>query len=405
MRKYLFLQGPLGPFFAQLSSYLRKHTECDTYKIGFNGGDEFYAEKHNYVGFNGVHSDFEAFVADFIQEHKITDILVYGDCRYYHKIARRVSLKLNTNFWAFEEGYFRPNFVTFEKEGVNGHSRLTTLDVMADHVNASINRGRKADSKPGSHFANIALYAILYYWSKTFLHYKYPNYLHHRPWLIVEEGMNWMISGIRKLVYKATQRKLMQRLTGELKKKYYLAPLQVSIDSQILFHSPFDSVEEFIGVVIESFSEHAPKDSYLVFKHHPQDRGFTNYHNYIKKLSYAFDVNGRVLYCHDLHLPTLLHNAKGTVTINSTVGISSLIHGIPTKALGSAIFNLDKITSQNSLDEFWNDPSAPDKEYFQRFANVVLDRTQVVGSFYRKPEDMFVNISERLATSVKVSPT
>ncbi len=50
MRKYLFLQGPLGPFFAQLASYLRKHTECDTYKIGFNGGDEFYAEKHNGVG-------------------------------------------------------------------------------------------------------------------------------------------------------------------------------------------------------------------------------------------------------------------------------------------------------------------------------------------------------------------
>ncbi len=120
-------------------------------------------------------------------------------------------------------------------------------------------------------------------------------------------------------------------------------------------------------MVIESFSEHAPKDSYLVFKHHPQDRGFTNYHNYIKKLSYAFDVNGRVLYCHDLHLPTLLHNAKGTVTINSTVGISSLIHGIPTKALGSAIFNLDKITSQISEMNFGMILQYRDKEYFQRF--------------------------------------
>jgi capsular polysaccharide export protein len=44
---------------------------------------------------------------------------------------------------------------------------------------------------------------------------------------------------------------------------------------------------------------------------------------------------------HDLHLPTLLAHASGTVVINSTVGPSALHHKVPSKTTGSAFYDME----------------------------------------------------------------
>ena len=49
-------------------------------------------------------------------------MVCFGDCRFYHRIAKRVSEELNIDFFVFEEGYVRPNYVTFEQNGVNDFS-------------------------------------------------------------------------------------------------------------------------------------------------------------------------------------------------------------------------------------------------------------------------------------------
>ena len=36
----------------------------------------------------------------------------------------------------------------------------------------------------------------------------------------------------------------------------------------------------------------------------------------------------------------LLRNAAGVVTINSTIGITALYHGVPVKVLGNAVFDV-----------------------------------------------------------------
>ena len=113
------------------------------------------------------------------------------------------------------------------------------------------------------------------------------------------------------------------------RKRYVLVPLQVHNDSQILRHSRFGSVANFIDEVLASFAVHSPAEQLLVFKHHPLDRPYNDYRRHIARRAAALGVAHRVHYIHDQHLPTLLMHAAGVVTVNSTTGLQSMYHGTP----------------------------------------------------------------------------
>ena len=93
---------------------------------------------------------------------------------------------------------------------------------------------------------------------------------------------------------------------------------------------------------------------------------------------------------HDLHLPTLLRHAKGTVNINSTVGLSSVLYGTPTITLGKAIYDMEGLTCKGMyLDDFWTNYQVPDMELANKFKQHLIETTQLNGSFYgRMPEEL-----------------
>lgn len=171
-------------------------------------------------------------------------------------------------------------------------------------------------------------------------------------------------------------------LTGQFKKKYFLAPLQVFNDSQIVLHSRYKRIDDFIAEVIKSFAASAHEEHILVFKHHPMDRGHTDYRKVIEFSASWHGVPDRVKYVHDIHLPMLLKNALGVVLINSTIGMSCLLHGTPLKTMGTAIYDMPGLTFQGSLDEFWKNPGSVDRELYKRFRWYVIEHTQLNGSFY-----------------------
>ena len=70
------------------------------------------------------------------------------------------------------------------------------------------------------------------------------------------------------------------------------------------------------------------------------------------------------------------------VTINSTSGLSGLIHNMPVKVLGRAYYDIPGMTDQNTLAEFWNHPTPPDKELFHAYRMYHLNVTQINGNFY-----------------------
>jgi capsular polysaccharide export protein len=111
MKNILLLQGPVGPFFKLLSKYLRSKKNISIQQITFNGGDHHFSDKASATPYNGHPNDWLSYLSNFVQAEKITDIIVFGDCRYYHREAKKVADKLSLSFWAFEEGYLRPSFI------------------------------------------------------------------------------------------------------------------------------------------------------------------------------------------------------------------------------------------------------------------------------------------------------
>jgi len=174
-------------------------------------------------------------------------------------------------------------------------------------------------------------------------------------------------------------------ITGKLTKKFYFVPLQTHNDSQILIHSTYRSIEKFIIEVLESFAAYAPEGTWLVFKHHPVDRGRKNYRNFIIQQAELLGIDNRIFVIHDVHLPTCLKNAIGTVTVNSTVGISSLFHNTPTITLGNAIYDIEGLTCKGmKLDDFWKSQKLPDTVLFEKYRRYLIKTTQLNGSFYGK---------------------
>ena len=166
-------------------------------------------------------------------------------------------------------------------------------------------------------------------------------------------------------------------------KKFFLVILQVSTDSQLTVGSDFKDNEKYIYKVIKDFAKANQDDFNLVFKHHPRDRGYTNYHVYIKKISKESGVSNKVFYFHDYYLSKLFQNSncKGTVLINSTVGYQSLYHSVPVKSLGITPYNIEGLSDQKDLTSFFKNPSNVDRLLFKKFYKYILENSQINGNF------------------------
>ncbi|MGA6927578.1 MAG: hypothetical protein WBY88_17955, partial [Desulfosarcina sp.] len=232
-------------------------------------------------------------------------------------------------------------------------------------------------------FHRWAVFSILYFACMRLWRHHYPHYRHHRNTRIGVEALYGIRNGVRKLYFALTERPFSHTITGNLSKKYYFVPLQVQYDFQISRHSPFHDMQDFIRTVMVSFAKRAPKDTRLVVKHHPMDRGRTLFYTFIAELAESLGISDRVQVIHDIHLPTCLKNAIATVTINSTVGIASLFHGTPILVLGEAFYDIEGLTCRGMpLDRFWSEYTPPDRNLFQKFRRYLIEKTQLEGSFY-----------------------
>jgi len=375
----LFLQGPMGNFFKKLDIIFRSRG-AKTYKIGFNGGDWYYSNRDNYIPYRKRKEEWGDYVKDFLITHKIDKIFLFGDCRYYQSKAIKAAIELDIDVFVFEEGYVRPHYITMEKFGVNDYSHISRNPVF--YQNSKKRNIPKVIHARQSKLKMIYS-ACIYYLLGNMLHARYPEYKHHRDFSALKE-LYYGARGIyRKFIYSLHEHKYLKKIEGVLSKKYFFVPLQTHNDFQILQHSEYGSIEKFIIEVLESFAQHADKSTWLVFKHHPVDRGRKHYRDFILGQAELLKVQNRILVIHDLYLPTCLEHAKGTITINSTVGLTSIGYKIPTITLGNAIYDMEGLTCKGmSLETFWQTPAEPDGELYHKFREHLINTTQLNGSFY-----------------------
>ena len=76
--------------------------------------------------------------------------------------------------------------------------------------------------------------------------------------------------------------------------------------------------------------------------------------------------------------------------------MSSLYHRRPTCVLGKAIYNMEGLTYQGGLDQFWLEGKPPELDLYQKFCNAIIHLTQINGDLYsKKGIDMSVEGSLR----------
>lgn len=122
-QRFLFLQGVCSPFFARLAEALRD-TGHTVRKVNFTVGDRVYWRIGQATPYRGPMDELPDFYARQYELHGITDIVLFGDCRPVHRPAIELAKRQGLRVHVFEEGYFRPHWVTLERDGVNGHSTL-----------------------------------------------------------------------------------------------------------------------------------------------------------------------------------------------------------------------------------------------------------------------------------------
>lgn len=378
--RVLLLQGPVGPFFRRLADVLRRVGAASVDKINFNGGDRlFYPDRA--ISYRGTIDAWPDALAQIVTDRRIDTIFVFGDCRPIHQCVRSVAEAQGAQVWVFEEGYVRPDFVTLEQSGVNNHSAIPRDPAF---YRLLPDMERPPERPVGNTFSYSACWAFLYYLAAIATKPYYRHYRHHRP-LSIGEVTPWLRSPLRKYYYRLKERRDLDFLCGDASGRFFLVPLQVGIDAQVTVHSDFESVAQFIEYVVTSFTFHAAADQLLVIKHHPMDRGYQDYTALVDALARQYRLEGRLLYLHDQHLPTLLSHARGVVVINSTVGLSAMNHGLPLAVLGDAAYALPGLSYQGSLDAFWQDAASfqLDVELYRRFRDYMIRNTQLNGNFSR----------------------
>jgi capsular polysaccharide export protein len=394
----LLLIGPIGTFFARLADHF-EHRGVAVTKISFPL-HEFGFKSHQRVSYSDSMEAFPSFLRSLILERGIRHIFMYGDFIDPHRLAIEVVQQLNRetllpyrlDAWVFELGYVRPNYVSLELERVNARSNLNKpvgfyaslpeVEAIPAAPRDPGFRWRKAWKMPTFIQHAFTAYPII----------NGPHKLQPKPSYLLAQ-----IHGLlRKHFYRLTELPIHRRLQDGT--PYVLVPLQVSSDSQVSLGSDYAGMEPFIADIIASFADHAPASDRLAFKHHPRDRGYNHYGALIESLARRHRVSERVLYFHDGALGPILKRAKAVLTINSTVGLQALYHGVPTKVMGRTFYNMPGLTDQQDLADFWREPRSSDRGLYRKFYRYMIETTQVNGNFDgRFPFDSVFSIAPSLA--------
>lgn len=317
-----------------------------------------------------------------VDAHGITDIVLYGDARPIHAQAVERARAQGLTIHVFEEGYLRPYWVTYERDGSNGNSRLMGYDVT--QMQRILEDAEPDMPEAPAHWGDMrhhVFYGALYHWFVMFLNQRYRNFKPHRSIGVGKEFLLYLQRLVLMPVIAADRIRATLRIRyGGF--PYHLALLQLEHDSSFQMHSPFSTMTEFLELVIAGFADGAPTHHHLVFKAHPLEDGRVPQRREIRRLAQAHGIADRVHYVRGGKLAKLLDHARSAVTINSTAAQQVLWRGLPLKLFGNAVYAKPEFVSEQPLPEFFDIPFRPDKRAYRDYRHFLLETSQVAGGFY-----------------------
>lgn len=379
---FLFLQGPHGPFLYRLGQMLAE-TGAVVWRVGFNAGDEaFWANRQSYIPFLGEACDWPERFRQLLSEKAVTDIVLYGDTRPFHAQAIEIARAARLTIHVFEEGYMRPYWVTYERDGSNGNSRL--MEMSLSEMKSVLAASDLESIPPPASWGDMrqhVFYGAAYHGFVLFLNRKYRHFRSHRA-LGVRKEFALNLRRLFLMPVHAIERRL---ATWRIRKggyPYHIALLQLEHDSSFIAHSPFRSMTDFLEVVIDGFARGAPAHHHLVVKAHPLEDGRAPLRTSVKELAKEHGLEGRVHFVPGGKLAQLLDEARSAVTVNSTAAQQALWRGIPLRCFGKAVYAKPEFVSHQPLPEFFAHPDRPDRRAYAQYRRFLLASSQIPGGFY-----------------------
>lgn len=382
MRHFLFLQGPHGPFLHQLARMLRQ-AGAKVSRVGFNAGDRaFWFGSEGYIPYTDTPENWTKCFADLVKDRGVTDILLYGDTRPIHADAIAHAKEIGVQVHVLEEGYMRPFWVTYERGGTNGNSRLMNVPLV--DMQKALALSDLDIPTPPAHWGDMrhhVFYGALYHWFVLFRNRQYRNFTPHRELPVRKEAVLYT-KRLLLMPYIAINRWIATRRIRYGGFPYHLVLMQLEHDSSFQAHSGFSRMEEFLSVVMEGFAQGAPQHHHLVFKAHPLENDRSPTRRILKRLAKEQGVQGRIHYVRGGKLARLLDHARTAVTVNSTAAQQVLWRGIPLKVFGKAVYSKPEFVSEQPLSEFFANPARPDSRAYRDYRRFLLETSQVPGGFY-----------------------
>jgi capsular polysaccharide export protein len=434
-RRFLIVTAPFGPFGRALADALQAEG-ASVARMLFNAGDAASWRRSGAVPYTGDVRRWPQRLARLVQDQGLTDLIVFGEGGPYnqgvlsqrdklkalaathtvesdaeatgdandqrraqaasdrvasvsatqHRRAQAASDRVASvsagaganhplRIWVLENGYFRPDWITVEENGVNASSGLPRRAQAYDPPIPEILPTRPAGRILPHHVVNISLYHMVQPLGRlVFRRYVYPYT--QSPWLQFAGHVK------RFLGLTFASRSEADAEVIRARGPFFIACLQREGDAQLLRYSHYADNTAFLAEVLTSFARHAPADARLVVKNHPLDPGLVDLRRMTHVLAVERGIADRVDFIDGGNLAQLCRASSGMVVNNSSAALSAMGFKTPVKVLGDAFFDIEGLADQKPIDAFWTHPTPPDDALFHRFRAHVIARTQVNGNYH-----------------------
>jgi capsular polysaccharide export protein len=210
--------------------------------------------------------------------------------------------------------------------------------------------------------------------------------LYHREIQTTRESYLWVRNAFRYWLRRAADFQTISHLLEHHDRRYFLVPLQVASDSQMSHAACGWTNGRLISGVLSSFARTAPPSCRLVVKIHPLERGHTDARRTVRASAESLGLAGRVDVLETGSAGLLVRHAAGVITINSTTGLSAIVHGVPLLVVGKALYSHPALAccahGEPDFDGFWTGGPVADPELRRSYLDWIRQEALLPGDFY-----------------------
>jgi len=189
--------------------------------------------------------------------------------------------------------------------------------------------------------------------------------------------------------------------TGSLPNRFIFVPFQMETDSQIVTNSPWiRTMAQLVEILASVIGRVRDPSLQIVIKEHPSE---------VRRHDHLHGIHPKIHFSNESCTQELIEKSEAVITINSTVGIESLLLGKSVIVLGKACYDVDnvckRVSSEDMLLDALNNPAqyASCPEVRKSFLNFINDYYVIPTAWSKADETHFEALTQRLLKEDKFS--